>query len=55
MLLGAPLAGLGVLGIGLPEEFGGTGSSPDDPVTLGLVTETLAYGDVNVADLKTVS
>lgn len=43
------LAGLGVLGIGLPEEFGGTGVSPDDPVTLGLVTETLAYGDVNVA------
>lgn len=43
------LAGLGVLGIGLPEEFGGTGSHPDDPITLGLVTETLAYGDVNVA------
>jgi cyclohexanecarboxyl-CoA dehydrogenase len=43
------LAGLGVLGIGLPEEFGGTGVHPDDPVTLGLVTETLAYGDVNVA------
>lgn len=43
------LAGLGVLGIGLPEEFGGTGTSADDPVTLGLVTETLAYGDVNVA------
>jgi cyclohexanecarboxyl-CoA dehydrogenase len=43
------LAALGVLGIGLPEEFGGTGVSPDDPVTLGLATETLAYGDVNVA------
>ncbi|HZP14540.1 MAG TPA: acyl-CoA dehydrogenase family protein, partial [Nocardioides sp.] len=43
------LAEMGVLGIGLPEEFGGTGVSPDDPVTLGLVTETLAYGDVNVA------
>lgn len=43
------LAALGVLGIGLPEEFGGTGASPDDPVTLGMVTETLAYGDVNVA------
>ena len=43
------LAGLGVLGIGLPEEFGGTGVNPDDPVTLGLATETLAYGDANVA------
>ncbi|WP_028934867.1 acyl-CoA dehydrogenase family protein [Pseudonocardia spinosispora] len=43
------LAALGVLGIGLPEEFGGTGTSPDDPVTLGMITETLAYGDVNVA------
>ena len=43
------LAALGVLGIGLPEEFGGTGVSPDDPVTLGMATETLAYGDVNVA------
>lgn len=41
------LAELGVLGIGLPEEFGGTGDP--DPVTLGLATETLAYGDVNVA------
>ncbi|MCW2786655.1 MAG: acyl-CoA dehydrogenase [Marmoricola sp.] len=41
------LADLGVLGIGLPEEYGGTGSA--DPVTLGLATEALAYGDVNVA------
>jgi cyclohexanecarboxyl-CoA dehydrogenase len=41
------LADLGVLGIGLPEEFGGTGDL--DPITLGLATETLAYGDVNVA------
>jgi cyclohexanecarboxyl-CoA dehydrogenase len=43
------LAALGVLGIGLPEEFGGAGVGPDDPVTLGMATETLAYGDVNVA------
>jgi cyclohexanecarboxyl-CoA dehydrogenase len=43
------LAQLGVLGIGLPEKYGGTGTSPDDPVTLGMVTETLAYGDLNVA------
>ena len=43
----ADLGQLGVLGIGLPEEFGGTGQ--EDPVLLGLATETLAYGDVNVA------
>ncbi|MGH3467586.1 MAG: acyl-CoA dehydrogenase family protein, partial [Thermocrispum sp.] len=41
------LGDLGVLGIGLPEEFGGTGE--EDPVLLGLAAETLAYGDVNVA------
>lgn len=38
---------LGVLGIGLPEKFGGTGE--DDPVLLGIAAETLAYGDVNLA------
>ncbi|MBN9739296.1 MULTISPECIES: acyl-CoA dehydrogenase family protein [unclassified Pseudonocardia] len=41
------LGELGVLGIGLPEEFGGTGA--EDPVLLGLATETLARGDVNLA------
>lgn len=41
------LGELGVLGIGLPEKYGGTGA--EDPVMLGLATETLAYGDVNVA------
>lgn len=41
------LGELGVLGIGLPEEFGGTGV--DDPVLLGLAAETLALGDVNIA------
>lgn len=41
------LAELGVLGIGLPEEYGGSGAA--DPITLGLATETLARGDVNVA------
>jgi cyclohexanecarboxyl-CoA dehydrogenase len=40
------LAGLGVLGLGLPDKYGGTGEP--DPVTLGLATEALAYGDVNV-------
>lgn len=41
------LGDLGVLGIGMPERFGGTGE--DDPVLLGLATETLARGDVNLA------
>lgn len=41
------LGDLGVLGIGLPEEFGGTGD--EDPVLLGLATETLARADVNLA------
>ena len=41
------LADLGVLGIGLPEEYGGSGA--EDPITLDLATEALAYGDVNVA------
>ncbi|NMO02290.1 acyl-CoA dehydrogenase [Gordonia sp. TBRC 11910] len=41
------LAELGVLGIGLPERFGGTGA--EDPVLLGLATEVLARGDVNLA------
>ena len=41
------LGDLGVLGIGFPEKFGGTGE--DDPVLLGIATETLAYGDVNLA------
>jgi cyclohexanecarboxyl-CoA dehydrogenase len=41
------LGDLGVMGIGLPEEYGGSGI--DDPVLLGLATETLAYGDVNLA------
>jgi cyclohexanecarboxyl-CoA dehydrogenase len=43
------LGELGVLGIGLPEEYGGTGH--EDPVLLGLATETLAYGDVNMAGI----
>ena len=41
------LGDLGVLGIGLPGEFGGTGE--EDPLLLGLAAEALAYGDVNVA------
>jgi cyclohexanecarboxyl-CoA dehydrogenase len=41
------LAEMGVLGLGLPERFGGSGES--DPITLGLAAETLAYGDPNVA------
>ncbi|MEY2521872.1 MAG: cyclohexanecarboxyl-CoA dehydrogenase [Ilumatobacteraceae bacterium] len=41
------LGDLGVLGVGFPEKYGGTGV--EDPVMLGLATETLAYGDVNMA------
>jgi cyclohexanecarboxyl-CoA dehydrogenase len=41
------LAEMGVLGLGLPERFGGSGDP--DPITLGLATEALAYGDPNVA------
>lgn len=41
------LGELGVLGIGMPEEYGGTGH--EDAVLLGLAAETIAYGDINVA------
>jgi cyclohexanecarboxyl-CoA dehydrogenase len=41
------LGAMGLLGIGLPEKYGGTGI--DDPILLGLAAETLAEGDVNVA------
>src|SRR5260370_25284077 len=47
------LANLGVLGIGLPQKHGGTGAP--DPGTLGLATEALAYGDVNVASAPVLS
>jgi cyclohexanecarboxyl-CoA dehydrogenase len=40
------LGDLGVLGIGLPDEFGGLGY--DDPVLSGLAVETLSRGDVNL-------
>lgn len=43
----AELGELGLLGIGMPKEYGGTGE--EDPIMFGLATETLAYGDVNVA------
>src|SRR6201994_4030784 len=41
------LASLGVLGIGLPEKFGGSGE--EDPVTLGIACEELGAADVNLA------
>src|SRR5882762_4120204 len=41
------LAEMGVLGIGLPEEFGGTGA--DDFISLGIACEEIAYGDINCA------
>ena len=37
---------LGLLGVDLPEEFGGLGA---DSVTTGLIAEELAYGDFNVS------
>ena len=47
MDLHAELGALGVLGIGLPEKFGGTGE--EDPVTLGIACEELGAADVNLA------
>ncbi len=47
MDLHAELGALGVLGIGLPEKFGGTGA--EDPVTLGIACEELGAADVNLA------
>src|ERR1700690_2090845 len=47
MGLHAALGALGVLGIGLPEKFGGTGA--EDPVTLGIACEELGAADVNLA------
>jgi cyclohexanecarboxyl-CoA dehydrogenase len=49
----ARLGDMGLLGIGLPEAYGGTGV--DDPILLGLAAETLGYGDVNVAFAPVVS
>jgi cyclohexanecarboxyl-CoA dehydrogenase len=37
---------LGLIGVDLPEEFGGLGA---DAVTAGLIAEELAYGDFNVS------
>jgi cyclohexanecarboxyl-CoA dehydrogenase len=47
MTLHAELASLGVLGMGLPEKFGGTGV--EDPVTLGIACEEIGAADVNLA------
>ena len=47
MTLHAELASLGVLGMGLPEKFGGTGA--EDPVTLGIACEEIGAADVNLA------
>ena len=40
-------AKLGVAGIGIAEEYGGTGQP--DFISLGIACEELAYGDINVA------
>jgi cyclohexanecarboxyl-CoA dehydrogenase len=47
MDLHAELAALGVLGIGLPERFGGTGA--EDPIALGIACEEVGAFDVNLA------
>ncbi|MGD0063061.1 MAG: acyl-CoA dehydrogenase family protein [Streptosporangiaceae bacterium] len=47
MALHAEMAALGVLGIGLPEEFGGTGR--EDPIALGIACEEIGAADVNLA------
>ena len=44
----AEMGRLGLLGMDLPEEFGGLGT---DAVTTGLITEALAYGDFNISAL----
>jgi cyclohexanecarboxyl-CoA dehydrogenase len=41
------LADMGILGLGIPEEFGGQG--PLDPIAMGIVLEEIAYADFNVA------
>ena len=40
------MGGLGLVGIDLPEAFGGLGQSG---VTAGLIVEAIAYGDFNVS------
>ncbi len=47
MALHAEMASLGVLGIGLPAEFGGTGA--EDPIALGIACEETGAADVNLA------
>ena len=47
MDLHAEMATLGVLGIGLPSEFGGTGT--EDPIALGIACEEIGAADVNLA------
>jgi len=47
MALHAEMAALGVLGIGMPAEFGGTGG--EDPVALGIACEEIGAADVNLA------
>jgi cyclohexanecarboxyl-CoA dehydrogenase len=43
------VADIGVLGIGLPSEFGGSGES--DFVSLGIAAEELGYGDVSLGSI----
>ncbi len=43
------IGGLGLIGVDLPEEYGGLGQSG---VTAGIITEEMAYGDFNVSYLQ---
>jgi cyclohexanecarboxyl-CoA dehydrogenase len=43
------MGGLGLIGVDLPEEYGGLGASG---VTAGLIVEAIAYGDFNVSYLQ---
>jgi len=46
----AEMGSLGFLGLDLPEALGGMGA---DALTVGLVTEQIAYGDFNVSTIQT--
>ncbi|MBY9045424.1 acyl-CoA dehydrogenase family protein, partial [Pseudomonas fluorescens] len=43
------LGDLGLLGVDLPEEFGGLGAPG---VTAGVIAEELAYGDFNISTVQ---
>ena len=46
------MGGLGLIGISLPEEYGGL---EQDSVTTGVVIEAIAQGDINVSYVQLIS